>query len=435
MGAISIFKEPTERFFSDFGGLRIKESGLRLGDQIIVRPFNGNKYEVTLNRLSYRLKKGPHFKYTGDKSEIELPFISQVHTEYELILCGETPESIRDENGRFLLKATGLNPFKLNGNYTFEAYLEYGDVVELEYSRIEVFKDIKTEKKVELELHKRIVESKLSVLIEGETGTGKSRLARAIHEQSLQSGSFVHINISSFSSNLIESELFGHIKGAFTGAVNPKQGAFAQANRGTLFIDEIDSLPLGIQTKLLLFLDDHKVRPVGGERDLQLDVRLIFSSGKDLKGLVSEGSMRKDFFYRINTGGRIKLLPLRDETKKIQELLNEYEQKHGVFITSSLKKLYRSYSWPGNIRQLLGHLNRKYVLSAGGKIDFCDVDEELEENIFEEETIKCFKEIKSLDEMKKAYVNRVFEKLGKNIKKTARVLEVSPNTIRNIIRP
>ena len=144
--------------------------------------------------------------------------------------------------------------------------------------------------------------------------------------------------------------------------------------------------------------------------------------------------MRKDFFYRLTTGGKTRLDPLRKNKKKITELLHEFESEHGVYITPTLKKYYRSFSWPGNIRQLLGHLRQKLVLSGGAKIDYCSIDDELKFNIIEEEVFDELGEIKPLDEIKKVYVYKVYERLGKNIKKTSRLLCMSPNTVRSIIR-
>ncbi len=422
------------RYISDFGSLRLHKSGLRLGDKIAISPFNGPKQEVTLTRLSYRLRRGESYKYSGEKSEILIPFVSKLFTEYQLRLCSKDSETSVDESGRYLLKSIGINPFKLNGNYTFEAFLEYGDIVELEYSRLEIKKKHSAKESSVLPLNKKIIESELSVLIEGETGTGKSRLARNLHDSSLKNGPFVHINISSYASTLIESELFGHIKGAFTGAVNNKMGAFAEANRGTLFIDEIDSLPLGIQTKLLLFLDNKKIRPVGAERDQQLDVRLIFSSGKELKNLVKEGKMRSDFYYRLITGGRIKMPSLRKNKKLVTQLLKEFEIDEGLYITPQLKDFYRSHSWPGNIRQLLGHLKQKQVLSGGEKIDHCSLDDELSLNVIEEEVLEMDSEVRKLEEVKSLYVMKIYNRFGNNIKRSAKLLGVSPNTVRSVVR-
>ncbi len=435
MQTVVDYKKESPRFFSDFGGLRIKESGLRLGDKITIKPFNGAKQEVSLSRLSYRFKRGREYGFFSETCEIQIPIISKVFTEYKLVLCSEEPDVEMDEKARYLLRATGLNPFKLNGNYTFEAFLEYGDKVELEYTRLEINRSsCVTGTSSDIPLNENLIQSNLSVLIEGETGTGKSRLAKNIHEKSLRQGPFVQINISSFSESLLESELFGHVKGAFTGAVCSKKGAFAEANRGTLFIDEIDSLPLGIQTKLLLFLDNKKIRPVGGLSDQQLDVRLVFSSGKDLKELVRLEKMRKDFYYRLTTGGRVQLKPLRIDSKKITALLKQFEVEKGVHIVPGLKKFYRKYQWPGNIRQLLGHLEQKHILSGGDKISFSTVDEELSQNLLEEQVLNNLDEIKTLEQMKKLYVNRIYERIGRNIKKTSKVLGVSPNTIRSMVR-
>lgn len=422
------------RYFSDFGGLRIKESGLRLGDEIVIRPFNGNRQKIVLNKTSYKIRRGEKLTYEVEKSEIKIPLTSNVFTEYELILCPKDPKREIDERGRFLLRATGLNPFKLNGNYSFESFLEYGDIVELEYTRLEVSRPITAEKGRSLPLPQRLIESELSVLIEGETGTGKSTLAKEIHESSGRMGAFVQINISSYSSTLLESELFGHIKGAFTGAINSKRGAFAEAHKGTLFIDEIDSLPKSIQTKLLLFLDHKKVRPVGSEVDQQLDVRLIFSSGQSLQNLVDLDSMRKDFYYRLSSGGHIFLSPLRNSRDKITDILNDFEKEKGVFVVPELKRFYNQFSWPGNIRQLVGHLNQKVVLTGGEKLSFCDLDERLSRLEIETEMNCMETEFKTLDEIKTLYVLKTFEKLERNVKKTARVLKISPNTVRNLVR-
>ena len=157
-------KQVEERHFSDFGGLRIKESGFRLGDTVVVRPFNGSKQEILLNRISYRFKKGDFYQYLGSKCEIRIPLVSQLFTEYELSLCSEIPGEDLGEGARYVLKSIGVNPFKLNGNYTFEAFLEYGDIVELEYTRLEIKAKKKSKTPSPLRLNSKIVESDLSVL-------------------------------------------------------------------------------------------------------------------------------------------------------------------------------------------------------------------------------------------------------------------------------
>ena len=188
----------------------------------------------------------------------------------------------------------------------------------------------------------KLIRSDLNILIQGETGTGKTRLARRIHDESGSSGDFVHINLSSFSPSLIESELFGYQKGSFTGAIKNKVGALASANFGTLFIDEIDSLPFALQTKLLLFLDDQKFSPVGSRQVLSANTRIIFASGRSLIDLVKRGSMREDFYFRIISGHEIRMRPLRDCPELIDRLINHFSIKNNVSLTIKLKEFYKA---------------------------------------------------------------------------------------------
>ena len=144
--------------------------------------------------------------------------------------------------------------------------------------------------------------------------------------------------------------------------------------------------------------------------------------------------MRKDFYYRLTTGGRLHLDPLRKDTKKITRLMKEFENINGVHIVPDLKKFYRKYSWPGNVRQLLGHLEQKHVLAGGGKLIYCSLDDELSQNLLEDEVLKSYQDVKTLDEMKKVYIFKMYEKIGCSIKRTARALGVSPNTVRTVIK-
>ena len=327
----------------------------------------------------------------------------------------------------------GQRAFKLNGSLCFEAFLERGDVVTIDNNRL-VFGAI-TEASGEEEFlvgNEKIVQSSINVLLEGETGTGKSRLAKLIHEQSGRSGRFVHINLSSFSEGLIESELFGHVKGAFTGAVGNKEGAFLEANRGTLFLDEIDSLPHSIQTKLLLFLDSKEIRPVGAASTTKVDVRLIFAAGKSLQHLVQKEKMRQDFYYRLSSGVVYKLPPLRERPGLIDSICQKLSVEDGIHIAPSLISFYKEVRWPGNVRQLIGHLNKKMVSAVGNKLVFDKEDELLLiENRMSQDTVK--EEIISLEELKRKYAYKIYKYFDHDLRKSSQILGITQTTLRKLV--
>lgn len=213
------------------------------------------------------------------------------------------------------------------------------------------------------------------VLIVGESGTGKELVAKAIHEQSKRADrNLIKINCSAIPLNLIESELFGHEKGAFTGAIKERKGVFSLADGGTLFLDEIGELELSVQAKLLRALQNGEITPVGSEKVQTVDVRLIAATNRDLQQMVNEGDFREDLYYRLNVL-TIKVPPLRDRSKDVETLaeafLNTACQEHSlgerVFSSSALQQL-SSYSWPGNVRQLRNFVERAAILSDSSEI-------------------------------------------------------------------
>lgn len=221
-----------------------------------------------------------------------------------------------------------------------------------------------------LNLAERVASSGSTVLLMGETGTGKGLIARAIHRLSdCGSKSFIHVNCAALPEQLLESELFGHVKGAFTGAVGDKKGLLAEADGGTIFLDEIDKSSLSIQGKLLQFLDSGAIRPVGGNRMIKVDVRLIFASKSDLLSRCSEGTMLEDFFYRINDFP-LTVPPLRDRVEDIQLLADHYLQyfcsrmgKKIVGFSDDAIRFLASCKWPGNVRELEKIIKRAVILS------------------------------------------------------------------------
>lgn len=416
----------------------LEHEGMRLGDMVKIIPPDGRGVELALNRtaISLQLVAGFENKWSGTSWSFAKYDYPSCDFTFELIAPAvlKRGES-EDRASRFLLRAVGRIPFILNGAPTFEAFLKRGD--QLQVGRHLIYIQRKKQNKAvfsPFEMNKQLVESKLNVLLTGETGTGKTHLAKEIHLQSGRAGEFVHVNLQSFSLNLLESELFGHVRGAFSGATQDKKGAFRQAHRGTLFIDEIDSLPLVVQTKLLLFLEDKKVRPVGSERSYDCDVRIICASGRCLQTLVESGGMRSDFYYRISSGVKFHLPALRENPKLLRSLCQSFGDQKQRWVSNSLVELYLTKQWSGNIRQLLGHLEKKLVYSRGSSLHHCPLDEELDDKNLINEFVQKQKKIDSLEDFKNLYCQKVLLSMGGNIRMTAKALKVAPNTIRKAVR-
>jgi formate hydrogenlyase transcriptional activator len=214
-----------------------------------------------------------------------------------------------------------------------------------------------------------------TVLIEGETGTGKELVARAIHELSTRSrGSFVKVNCAAIPASLLESELFGHEKGSFTGAVAQKIGRFEVAHAGTLFLDEIGEMPLELQPKLLRAIQDQEFERVGGNRTIRTNARFVAATNRDLKAMVDEGKFRADLYYRLNVFP-VHVPPLRERRSDIPLLTRYFVQKHAhrmgrnidTIPTTAMDAL-TSYDWPGNIRELQNVLERSVILTNGSSL-------------------------------------------------------------------
>lgn len=218
------------------------------------------------------------------------------------------------------------------------------------------------------EIIRRVAPMPSTVLIAGESGTGKELAARAIHKWSERSGSFVPINCGAISQELLESELFGHTKGAFTGAHQAREGLFAYADSGTVFLDEIAELPLNMQAKLLRVLEEKAIRPVGANKEVPINVRIIAASNRDLQDEVNQGRFRQDLFYRLNVL-RIELPALRDRHEDIKTLASYFiatlSSDLGLMpppLSSVDIKALESYSWPGNVREFKNLVERSLLL-------------------------------------------------------------------------
>ena len=224
-------------------------------------------------------------------------------------------------------------------------------------------------------LTRQVARSNASVLLLGETGTGKELIAKAIHRLSPRgSGPFVRVNCGALAENLLESELFGHVRGAFTGAVDNRTGRFEAAHTGTVFLDEINSTTLKLQVKLLRVLQEHEFERVGDTQTIRVDTRVIAASNRDLHEEVQSGRFREDLYYRLNVV-TIYLPPLRERREDIPELVghflrlyNEQNDRNVPHIARSAMEALQAYDWPGNVRELQNYIERAVVLAPGDEI-------------------------------------------------------------------
>jgi len=287
-------------------------------------------------------------------------------------------------------------------------------------------------------LVKQVADSKATVLIQGDTGTGKEMIANMIHLSSDRaSRPLVPINCSAIPEELIESEFFGHEKGAFTSAVAKKQGKFELAHGGTLFLDEISEMPISLQPKLLRALEDQCFTRVGGIVPIQVDVRIIAATNRDLKIDVESGRFRKDLYYRLKVIS-IKIPPLRERREDIAPLVDFFIKKHvsdahGKIsgISSEALSIMENYNWPGNVRELENVILRAMVLVKNGSIEIEHLPDELigivPLNIMNNEDLKLAKKKakqKAALEIEKQFVANVLKGSGGNISKAAREISM-----------
>ena len=219
-----------------------------------------------------------------------------------------------------------------------------------------------------------------TVLVTGESGTGKGIVARLIHEKSPRSTfPFIPVNCSAIPENLLESEFFGHTKGAFTGADKARKGLFTEADRGTIFLDEIGELPLHLQTKLLHVIEDKQIRPVGGEQARGVDVRIIAATNRNLEEMVKEGKFREDLYFRLGVF-HIHIPPLRERRSDIGDLIRHMMLNIGggtLEIDAETEQVLQSYNWPGNVRQLENVIHRAHIMAEGGRITLAELPPEI----------------------------------------------------------
>jgi two-component system response regulator HydG len=293
-----------------------------------------------------------------------------------------------------------------------------------------------------LETVAQVAPSEATVLISGESGTGKELIAGAIHFNSLRKkGPFVKINCAAITETLLESELFGHEKGAFTGADRRKEGRFSQAHGGTLFLDEVGEMSLMMQVKLLRALQEREFNRVGGESTIQVDVRVIAATNKNLKDRINEGAFREDLYYRLNVV-ELEVPPLSDRKEDIPLLTRHFLEMFAAknrkeikgFTPKAMDNLIR-YNWPGNVRELMNAVERGVVLARSSYLDEADFpfmkDSLIENN--QEDSIKpdelSLQGDVPLEEIEKTAILKTLETANGNKSEAARRLGITRKTL------
>ncbi len=283
-----------------------------------------------------------------------------------------------------------------------------------------------------MQLVERVAPTNSTVLITGETGTGKELIARAIYRKSVRSDKpFIVINCSAMQDTLLESELFGYVKGAFTGAVKNKSGLIEVVNSGTLFLDEIGDVSPEFQTKLLRFLESGEYRPLGSTHTYKSDVRIIAATNRDLKQLMQQGRFREDLYYRLNVF-YIHLLPLRERPEDIPLLVEHFLSKSCFALKKCVKKCHpqamkilQSYHWPGNVRELENVLERAVILSDGQEIKATDLPADIKQTSLVTNETRPLK----LEDLERQHILNILQKTGGNKTEAARLLGISKKSL------
>ncbi len=282
----------------------------------------------------------------------------------------------------------------------------------------------------------KVADYKTTVLITGPSGTGKEMIARAIHFKGVRAPKpLVAVNCGGIPENLLESELFGHIKGAFTDAVKSKKGLFLEADGGTLFLDEVGEMPVSLQVKLLRALQEGEIRPVGENRTIKVDVRIIAATTKNLAKEVEKGTFREDLYYRLNVI-HLEVPPLRERPEDIPLLIEHFISKHNKRLGMGIKgisrramKTLQAYSWPGNVRQLENVIERAMVMSSGDVLEVEDLPDEIARSKDQRPMSGLPDKLYSIKEatrwLEKELIVKALKKTGGNRTRAAKLLDIS----------
>jgi DNA-binding NtrC family response regulator len=320
---------------------------------------------------------------------------------------------------RSLRKQTGLLENEIRERYTFEG------IVSRNLCMLETFT-----------LLRRLAKHFTTVLVTGETGTGKEMIAQALHNLSPRAkNKFVPCNCSAFPESLLERELFGHMKGAFTGATNSKHGIFEYAHGGTVFLDEIGELEIPLQAKLLRVLEDHKIRRIGSPEEISIDVQVIAATNKDLRVAVKDVKFREDLFYRINVV-ELHLPPLRDRKEDIPLLCHYFLSQFNKKASKTMKGISRkaqillmNHSWEGNVRELQNVIESAAILTPKDYISDQEISSQLQKSAGAGRSSLTFGDDLSLEEVEKLHITNILKKTSGNKVKASAILGLSRRSL------
>jgi len=299
----------------------------------------------------------------------------------------------------------------------------------------------KSKEALQIEEHIGLVSpTDLSIIVLGESGTGKEYISKRVHQKSKRlNGPFVAVDCGALSKELAGSELFGHVKGAFTGAIDHKTGHFENANGGTIFLDEIGNLSYEIQIKLLRAIQERKIRKIGGNKDISVDVRIIVATNEDLQELAKQGLFREDLFHRLNEFS-LRAQPLRERLEDLMFFSNLFMQKSNTNLernvtgfSPEVAQIFREYHWPGNLRELKNIIRRAVLLTGEGIIQTKVIPSELLDfEPFQPIDINSAKGLKSsFEDHEKSLIVKTLEEMRFNKSKTAKVLNMDRKTLYN----
>ena len=347
------------------------------------------------------------------------------------------------QTGFFILKdMKSRNGVLLNGNRIHQAVLSHNDQIQIgkttfsfSFERFNKNWNLLTQsanKKWNIELNRvpSLAQSDYPILLLGPSGTGKEVLSKVIHRYSARrEGPLVSVNCSALTESLIESELFGHTKGSYTGAIASRKGAFLVAKEGTLFLDEIGDLPLSLQPKLLRAIEYQEVKPVGSDQTLKTNTRIIAATHQDLKKKVQNKEFREDLYYRLNVI-RITLPSLRERSEDMESFINHFASRQGLVLSSEAVSVFRSYPWPGNIRELKNTIVRAKALFINEVIDKEKANLVLDhgEEVQDEEVVS------TLSLMEKSMILKTLKKHKGHQKNVASELDIPPSTLHDKLK-
>lgn len=404
-----------------------------------ITSFNPSAERITGYKREEIIGKPCHYAFRNKLCEAECPLRKTI----------ETGESIHNFEMEIINAKGEIIPISVSTALLVD---EEGEII----GGVETFRDLSTLKRLKEELKERygfgniigrdtrmqevynliqtVSETSSTVLIQGETGTGKELVARAIHYNSPRKDKpFIKVSCAALPETLLESELFGYKRGAFTGAVRDKPGRFELADKGTIFLDEIGEIPLSIQVKLLRVLEEKEIEPLGSTRPVKVDVRIIAATNRDLKKAVREGKFREDLYYRLNVVS-IFLPPLRERKEDIpllvKHFIKRFNKRMGKGIDSVSKEAMDAlidYSWPGNVRELENAIEHAFIYCKGRVIEVRDLPKEVikQRRLLE----KSLTSDNPLEEMEKEIIWEILNYNKGDRKKTASMLKISRTTL------